>query len=105
MYRIPRRNFATSARVYPGFLPFLNTMRKGAKWIPPFLVLMTIGYGISAYRQGQIEEYLTNMEKLHQQDAERRRRAKLLLDAYGDRTSLDELQAAMRVYESQQGNE
>ena len=39
---------------------------------------------------------------MEQAELERRRRANMLADAYGDRGSLEELERAVRAYEAQQ---
>lgn len=67
------------------------------------LICVIAGYGISAYRSNQIEKYLTRSAELERQEAERRRRHAMLMDAYGDKTSLEDLEKAMATYESQQG--
>ncbi|KAB5572763.1 hypothetical protein GE09DRAFT_1217305 [Coniochaeta sp. 2T2.1] len=96
--------FSTSARVHPSYLPnYIHTASKSAKaakWIPPALAVAAVGYGVSAYRQqAQLDQIPAASEV-----AERRRRqaALVLDDAYGDRTSLEGLERAMRVYEAQQ---
>lgn len=61
-----------------------------------------MGYGVATYREAQIDRHLAVAERV---EAERRRKNMALADAYGDRTSLEELEHAMRVYEAQQGNE
>lgn len=66
------------------------------------LTFLAIGYGISVYRQSQIERYFARTDESQRLDRERRRRTALLLDAYGDKTSLEDIQHAMMIYESQQ---
>ncbi|KAK0636986.1 hypothetical protein B0T17DRAFT_482283 [Bombardia bombarda] len=116
----PSRLLTTSARVHPSYLPYLhNASRgaKGAKWVPPLVALVGVGYGVASYRETQITRHLsststsvpaaTTSAMMDATDVEKRRlkKANALADAYGDRSSLEELEHAMRVYEAQQGNE
>lgn len=59
------------------------------------------GYGISAYRSNQIRKYLGTSAEMERQDLERRRQQAALMDAYGDKSSLADLEKAMAAYESQ----
>jgi len=40
---------------------------------------------------------------MEREEHDRRRKNAALVDAYGDRSNLDELERAMRVYEAQRG--
>ncbi|KAK3389790.1 hypothetical protein B0H63DRAFT_519023 [Podospora didyma] len=103
-----KRLLSTSARVHPSYLPYLHNVSRGPqtmKWVPPLVALVGVGYGVAAYREGQIEKHLAKTSAAEQAEAERRRKNMILADAYGDRGSLEELEHAMRVYEAQQGNE
>ncbi|KAK3989323.1 hypothetical protein QBC44DRAFT_291132 [Cladorrhinum sp. PSN332] len=102
----PSRLLSTSARVYPPYLPYLNTVAtrpspvtKNIKWLPPLAGVVAAGYAVVSYRGAQIEKQMAAAE---QADLERRRKNIALADAYGDRSSLEELEKAMRVYEAQQ---
>jgi hypothetical protein len=64
--------------------------------------LAAVGYGVSAYRQSQIERHLVMTEQDVAAERRRRQAAMMLDDAYGDRSSLEGLERAMRVYEAQQ---
>ncbi|KXX78508.1 N-acetylglucosaminyl-phosphatidylinositol biosynthetic protein [Madurella mycetomatis] len=100
------RLLSTSARVHPSYLPYLhNASRngvKGVKWVPPLVGAITAGYAVATYREAQAETHLAQMQ---QAEVERRRKDAALADAYGDRSSLEELEKAMKVYEAQRGNE
>ena len=50
----------------------------------------------------RIEEH-QKQQRLSDEEADKMRRAALLADAYGDRSSLEELERAMRVYEAERG--
>lgn len=69
------------------------------------LICVLAGYGVSAYRRNQIETYLSRTSEFERQDMDRRRRSTVLMDAYGDKSSLEDIERAMAIYESQQGNE
>lgn len=59
------------------------------------------GYGVSAYRRQQLERYHTQSLERERMEVERRRRDAVLMDAYGDKSSLEDLEKAMALYESQ----
>ncbi|KAK4151005.1 N-acetylglucosaminyl-phosphatidylinositol [Chaetomidium leptoderma] len=100
------RPLTTSARVHPPYLPYLHNAAsrnrgKGLKWIPPLAAVVTAGYAAAAtYRQTRVDQGLATTTS----EAERRRHDAAMADAYGDRGSLEELERAMRVYETQRGN-
>ncbi|KAK4159807.1 hypothetical protein QBC43DRAFT_293561 [Cladorrhinum sp. PSN259] len=102
----PSRLLSTSARVYPPYLPYLTTaaarpspVAKNIRWLPPLAGVVAAGYAVVSYRGAQIEKQMAAAE---QADLARRRNNMALADAYGDRSSLEELERAMRVYEAQQ---
>ncbi|KAJ4415687.1 hypothetical protein N0V82_007180 [Gnomoniopsis sp. IMI 355080] len=71
------------------------------RWVPTIFALVSIGYGVSAYRRTQLEKYHTQSIEHERMEAERRRRNAVLMDAYGDKSSLADLEKAMALYESQ----
>jgi hypothetical protein len=73
--------------------------------VAPVAALVAVGYGVAAYREAQIEKQIAATATAQQEEAERQRRTAALMDAYGDRESLESLEHAMRVYEAQQGTE
>jgi hypothetical protein len=68
------------------------------------VALACAGYGVSAYKQSQIERHpaAPSGDDLAAAETRRRQQAAMLDDAYGDRSSLEGLERAMRVYEAQQ---
>lgn len=62
---------------------------------------MIAGYGVSTYRHTQVEKYITRSAELERQETERRARNAMLMDAYGEKSSLEDLEKAMAAYESQ----
>ncbi|KAI7776749.1 hypothetical protein LA080_004467 [Diaporthe eres] len=77
----------------------------GVRWVPTIFAMVCIGYGVSAYRRNQIETYLSRTADFEKQDMNRRRRSTVLMDAYGDKSSLEDIERAMAIYESQQGDD
>jgi hypothetical protein len=59
----------------------------------PIIVVLGIGYGITAIRDAQQRIQLESM-----QEEERLRRNAQLMDAYGDKTSLEDMQRALEQY-------
>ncbi|TDZ20948.1 hypothetical protein C8034_v011702 [Colletotrichum sidae] len=96
MFRQATRSFSTNARAPPSF--FLQTPRRIAmRWIPPTLAVVAVGYGLNTYRQTMVQRRAEAAAR----ELEERKRSLKLLDAYGDRSSLEELEKAMAAYESQ----
>lgn len=54
-----------------------------------------IGYGVSKYREVAANKQQQEFE------AAQRRRAEAMMEAYGDRDSLESLEAAVKAYETQ----
>ncbi|POS68811.1 hypothetical protein DHEL01_v212795 [Diaporthe helianthi] len=77
----------------------------GIRWVPTIFAMVCIGYGVSAYRRNQIETYLSRNADFEKRDMGRRTRSTVLMDAYGDKSSLADIERAMAIYESQQGDE
>lgn len=66
------------------------------------MALIAVGYGVSTYTQSQLErQHIGDMAAVAE-ETQRRQAAALLDDAYGDRSSLEGLERAMRLYEAQQ---
>lgn len=65
------------------------------------LICVCAGYGVSAYREAQIQRYMTKSADMERQETDRRARNAMLMDAYGDKSSLADLEKAMAAYESQ----
>ncbi|OLN88182.1 hypothetical protein CCHL11_00116 [Colletotrichum chlorophyti] len=100
MFRQASRAFSTNAGAPPSY--FLQTPRRLAmRWIPSTVAVVAVGYGLNAYRESMVQRRLAMAAEAEKQAIEDRKRAAKLLDAYGDRSSLEELEKAMQVYESQ----
>ncbi|TQN64596.1 hypothetical protein CSHISOI_10835 [Colletotrichum shisoi] len=69
--------------------------------IPPTVAVVAVGYGLNVYREGMVQRRLARTAAAEKQAIEDRKRATMLMDAYGDRSSLEALEKAMEVYESQ----
>ncbi|KAG8160737.1 hypothetical protein KVR01_009001 [Diaporthe batatas] len=113
---VARRAISATTRVYPPIMPSVTATPAaarrglaGVRWVPTIfameLICVFAGYGVSAYRRNQIQKYLSRSTDLEKQDMDRRRRSTVLMDAYGDKSSLEDIERAMAIYESQQGNE
>ncbi|KUI63465.1 hypothetical protein VM1G_10333 [Cytospora mali] len=108
-----RRAICATTRVYPPIMPpnaattaaAAHRGLGGVRWVPTIFTLVGIGYGVSAYRRNQIERYLARNSDVEKQELNRSRRNAMLMDAYGEKSSLADIERAMAMYESQQGNE
>ncbi|TKW49959.1 hypothetical protein CTA1_11194 [Colletotrichum tanaceti] len=100
MFRQASRTFSTNARM-PSIY-FMQTPRRIVmRWIPPTVAVVAVGYGLNVYREGMVQRRLARTAAAEKQAIEDRKRATMLMDAYGDRSSLEALEKAMEVYESQ----
>ncbi|KAL5615553.1 hypothetical protein BROUX41_005596 [Berkeleyomyces rouxiae] len=89
------RNFSTTSRVYPSFLPMLNTAPKlSRKVLTPVVIALAVGVAAKQYTDNAAER----QARLDRQDAEMRARNAQWLDAYGDRSDLASLENAMKAY-------
>lgn len=59
----------------------------------PIIAVMGIGYGITVMRDAQ-----NRVQQQSMQEEERLRRNAQLMDAYGDKSSLDDMQRALEHY-------
>ncbi|WYZ35254.1 hypothetical protein EsH8_I_001530 [Colletotrichum jinshuiense] len=99
MFRQASRNFSTNARMPPSYI--LQTPRRLAmRWLPPTAAVVAVGYGLNAYRESMVQRRLASAEAEKRAIEDRKRQASLM-DAYGDRSSLEALEKAMQVYEAQ----
>jgi hypothetical protein len=93
------RPFSTATQVHPGYLPALHKSRRVEKKLAVAAITAAgIGYGMSKYRQHQDGQRLAQ----ELSEAATRKRSETMMDAYGDRGSLEALEAAVRMYEAQQ---
>ncbi|KAI1334982.1 hypothetical protein F5Y15DRAFT_399923 [Xylariaceae sp. FL0016] len=105
------RPFSTTSQVYPAYLPALHKSRRvEKKLVTATVAAVGIGYGLAKYRQGQLEQQQQQQQPYYHTTAEAsaaaaaaRQRAdnNSMMDAYGDRSSLAELEAAVKAYEMQ----
>ncbi|KAI1260561.1 hypothetical protein F5Y18DRAFT_250704 [Xylariaceae sp. FL1019] len=92
------RPFTTTSQVHPGHLPKLyRTGRMEKKLATATVAAVGIGYGLAKYKEFQAQQEYANAES----EAARRRQAEAMMDAYSDRGSLAELEAAVAAYETQ----
>ncbi|KAI1817888.1 hypothetical protein GGS20DRAFT_582140 [Poronia punctata] len=95
------RPFSATSHVYPSHLPKLyKSGRMEKKFVTATAAVVGIGYGMAKYKQYQEQQQFVNAEA----EAASRRQAEAMMDAYADRGSLAELEAAVRAYESQKKN-
>ncbi|KAH6646557.1 hypothetical protein BKA67DRAFT_662966 [Truncatella angustata] len=72
------------------------------KRVPAAVATVGIGYGLAKYKQTRSEQQHAQLpQSAAQRQAERRQEEDAMLTAYGDRSSLAELEAALDAYEKQ----
>ncbi|KAI0206544.1 hypothetical protein F4808DRAFT_407785 [Astrocystis sublimbata] len=95
------RPFSTTTAVHPGHLPRVyKTGRMEKRIATAAVAAVGIGYGVSKYKQFQEYKDTCNAEAA----ASSRRQNEAMMNAYADRSSLAELEAAMKAYDSARKN-
>ncbi|KAK6065370.1 hypothetical protein SCUP234_12573 [Seiridium cupressi] len=93
------RPFSTISGVHPAYLPNLHrASRVEKKIVPAAIATVGIGYSIAKYKQMQADQ---QQAQLPQSTAQQQAESDAMMAAYGDRSSLAELEAAMKAYEEQ----
>ncbi|KAI0163784.1 hypothetical protein BJ166DRAFT_301107 [Pestalotiopsis sp. NC0098] len=97
------RPFSTISGVHPAYLPGLHkASRMEKKLVPAAVATVSIGYGIVKYKQTQAgQQQQQQAQAAQQMESSRQAEADIMMAAYGDRSSLAELEAAMKAYEQQ----
>ncbi|KAF2967910.1 hypothetical protein GGR58DRAFT_498371 [Xylaria digitata] len=91
------RPFSTTSHVYPSHLPTLyKSGRLEKKFATATAAVVGIGYGMAKYKEYQEQQQYHNAET----EAASRRQSEAIMDAYADRSSLAELEAAVKAYET-----
>ncbi|VUC20994.1 unnamed protein product [Clonostachys rosea] len=95
----PARRFSTAAKVYPSYLPHIPHSRRMPmpfRWFKPLAALVAVGLGARAYAVNARDR--RTIAAAHESEQERRRQQNLM-DVYGSRDSLEDLENAIRFYE------
>ncbi|KAL7628470.1 hypothetical protein AAE478_002673 [Parahypoxylon ruwenzoriense] len=96
------RPFSATSQVHPSYLPALHkSSRLEKKLITATVVAVGIGYGLAKYKESKTEQQ--QREQLSQgarAAVAARKQNEALQDAYGDRSNLAELEAAVVAYEA-----
>lgn len=94
------RVFSSSAKVHPSFLPHLRQSRRAPfRWLRAALLLSTSAVLVSFYVDSVRARESMDITAAERSFAESQHRNNALLDAYGDRSSLEELEKAIQFYE------
>ncbi|KAI0404548.1 hypothetical protein F4802DRAFT_597977 [Xylaria palmicola] len=90
------RPFSTTSHVYPSHLPALyKSGRMEKKFATATAAVLGVGYGVSKYMEYQEQQQYRTAEA----EAATRRQSEAMMNAYADRSSLAELEAAVQAYE------
>ncbi|KAJ1334215.1 hypothetical protein MN608_04221 [Microdochium nivale] len=99
------RPFSTASPVHPNYLPTLHKSgRMEKRLVAATIAAVGVGYGVSALRNNQIQ-FSSSSSSSTSSGGSRTIRETALLDAYGDRGSLEELEAAVNAYGTQQDHQ
>ncbi|KAM5354375.1 hypothetical protein ACJ41O_001024 [Fusarium nematophilum] len=100
MMRVPRQSFSTAARVHPNIVPHLRPRRRMSfGWVKPVAAVVVVGFGAKTYLGMAHTRRLAQIEAMERENAAMRARNEALMNMYGDRSSLDELEKAVEFYE------
>ncbi|KAH7310414.1 hypothetical protein B0I35DRAFT_481737 [Stachybotrys elegans] len=93
--------FSISTRVHPAILPHLGQPKPPmpmTPWVRTVAVASVLAYGAKVCVDMAAERRSSQARAL-EDDAARRRRNEMLMNEYGDRSSLAELERAVQFYE------
>ncbi|KAK7429279.1 hypothetical protein QQZ08_004089 [Neonectria magnoliae] len=102
MMQTPRQPFSTAARIHPNIvphLPHLNPQRMPRGWIKPVAAVVVVAYGAKTYLDMANNRRIAQNEYMERESASRKQRNEILMEMYGDRSSLNELEKAIEFYE------
>ncbi|KAF7544005.1 hypothetical protein G7Z17_g10295 [Cylindrodendrum hubeiense] len=100
MMHVPRQPFSTAARIHPNIVPHLRPRRRmPTGWVKPVAAVVVVGYGVKTYLDMAQNRRQAQIEYMEREAASHKQRNEMLMDMYGDRSSLDELEKAIEFYE------
>ncbi|KAF4467434.1 hypothetical protein FALBO_5687 [Fusarium albosuccineum] len=101
MMRAPRQSFSTAARIHPNIVPHLQPKRRMpfGRWVKPVAAVAVVGYGAKTYLEMAQTRRIAQIEAMERENAAFRERNETLMNMYGDRSSLNELEKAIEFYE------
>ncbi|KAH7235281.1 hypothetical protein FSOLCH5_009019 [Fusarium solani] len=101
MIQVPRQSFSTAARVHPNIVPHLRPQRRMpfGRWVKPVGAVLVVGYGVKTYLDMVQTRRMAQIEAMERENAAFRERNETLMNMYGDRSSLNELEKAIEFYE------
>lgn len=100
MMQIPRKSFSTAARIHPNIVPHLQPPRRmRIGWIKPVAAVLVVGYGVKTYLGMSYERRRAQLEYMDRENAAMKARNEALMNMYGDRSSIEELEKAIEFYE------
>lgn len=100
MHRTPRQPFSTAARIHPNIVPHLRPRRKmPIGWMKPVAGVLAVGYGVKTYLDMAQRRRQAQVEYMEREHAAMKERNEMLMEMYGDRSSLDSLEKAVEFYE------
>lgn len=99
--RVPRQAFSTAARIHPNIVPHLRPQRRMSlgRWVKPVAAVVAVGYGAKLSLEMVATRRIAQMEATERENAAYRERNEALMNMYGDRSSLEELEKAVQFYE------
>lgn len=99
--RVPRQAFSTAARIHPNIVPHLRPQRRMSfgRWVKPVAAVVAVGYGAKLSLEMVATRRIAQMEATERENVAYRERNEALMNMYGDRSSLEELEKAVQFYE------
>lgn len=68
-------------------------------WLKPVAGVVVVGYGVKTYLDMAQQRRQAQIEYMEREHAAQRQQNEMLMEMYGDRSSLDELEKAIKFYE------
>ncbi|KAM0252985.1 hypothetical protein ACHAP5_000848 [Fusarium lateritium] len=101
MMRVSRQAFSTASRIHPNIVPHLHPQKRMSfgKVVKPIAAVVAVGYGAKLSLDMVTKRRIAQMEATERENAAYRERNEALMNMYGDRSSLDELEKAIQYYE------
>ncbi|CAM1507404.1 Fc.00g070450.m01.CDS01 [Cosmosporella sp. VM-42] len=101
MIRVSRQTFSTAARVHPNIVPHLRPPRgkMSLGWVKPVAAVLLVGYGVKSYIEMAHQLRMAQIQLMERENTALKERNEMLMNLYGDRSSLNNVQKAVEFYE------
>ncbi|KAF7562055.1 hypothetical protein G7046_g2092 [Stylonectria norvegica] len=101
MIKVTRKPFSTAARIHPNIVPHLRYSRGRMPfaWVKPVATFLVVGYGVKSYIEMANQLRIAQVQLIERDNMALKERNEMLIEMYGDRSSLNNVQKAVDFYE------